>query len=260
MFDVKIDTRSLNDAMALFAKETKKGLDEVVVLQSRTVVGHLIAITPPGKRRGSDFLNKKGYISNEAFKNAKKIITGGIARLFPTSAIKDEDRIRGMIEAKHKWKHGKGAKAVGSFANNLGELKRIHRQGRNPSTGRVNIGNNGQRMALTRTALKNQLKNELFLNIGILNSGWRKSYDKLKAPAPAMPAWIKRHPAGQGGIRFKISKTGLAVTLSNRVSYYPKDTIARIDQAVSRTKRGLEKQLEYMLKRKINNANNRMNR
>ena len=246
--------------MALFAKEKKMGIDEVIRLQTRSVLVNLIAITPPGKRKGGDFLSKRGYIANTAKKNAEKIITGGVARMFPTTRERDEDKILGMIEAKHKWKHNNGLKAVGSFARNMGDLKRIHAQGRNPRTGRVNIGNSGQKMAITRAVLKNQLKKELFLKIGILNAGWRRAFDKLKPPGPAMPAWIKRHSAKPGSIHFKRSKHGLAITVSNRVSYYPQETAVRIDQAVSKTKRGIEKQLEKMLEIKARKANARMSR
>ena len=260
MITANVDTSKLNLAMAKFAKETRKGLEEVIELQTRSILTNLIAITPPGKRRGGDFLNKKGFISSAANKNAKIKIASDVAKLFPTTAIKDEKRILGMIERGHKWRHTKSPKAVGSFANSMGELRRVHEQGRNPKTGRVKINNSSQRMAVTRKALRNQLVKELQLNVGILNAGWRRAFNRLRPVSSSMPAWIKRHGAKPGDVDFKKTRHGLTIIVSNKVGYYPKDSIARINQAVSKTQRGIEKQIEKMAASKAAKASARMKR
>ena len=259
MIEAKVDTTRLNLAMARFAKESRKDVDKVIVDKAKTMVAHLIAITPPGKRRGADFLNKKGYISKDAFTNAKGKIKGDLNRLFPTTAIKDEGRIKGMIESGHLWKIGGKTTKVGSFVQNFGAAKAAHQRSRNSRTGRVRVGRSGANKFLTRKAIKNQLAKELIGNIGILNAGWRRAYDQLKAPRASMPAWVKRHPAKPGHAKITKRKAGITVSMGNRVSYYPKDTAQRIQQAVNRTTKGIEGEILHILEKRAQRTNRRMN-
>jgi hypothetical protein len=257
MFTAKVDTQKLNYLMDELVAETKKTNDEIILKSARTILGNLIAITPQGKRQGKDFLNKKGYISNKAFQNAKKLITSDVAKLFPTTAVKDEERIIAQIKRGDKFKTYFGEAKVKRFTNSLGELQSIHKRSRN-YRGRVNKGVARSNMALTRTATKNQLKKHLIGKIGLLNAGWLRAANQLKLTKQATPKWITRHSPKAGFAKFKKSRYGLIITLANKVNYYPKDAVGRANQAVREAEIHLRVLIDVALKKNAQKINRKM--
>jgi len=244
--------------MAELSAETKKDTDTIILEQTKVILGNLIAVTPPGKRRGTDFLNKKGYISNKAFQNAKKVITGDIAKLFPTSAAKEET-IEGMIAAGKEFKTALGERKIKNFATSIAELERIHKNARSKS-GRINTGRAAANMAITRTRLKNEFKKKQFEKIGILSAGWLNAARDLKLSRAATPKWITRHSAKPGYAIFHRRKKGLAITIANKVGYYPKDASARIEQSIGRSERNLRALIHVALKKNQEKINRKMRR
>ena len=114
MFSANLDTTRLNDFLALYAKESKKGIDEVVLQQSAIIVGHLIAMTPPGKSKGKN-MNKDGRIEMSAKKLGENTMKADLNSLFPTVRLKSE-KVWGMIENGYRWGTGRGAKKIGEYA------------------------------------------------------------------------------------------------------------------------------------------------
>ena len=256
MFTVEADTKKLNYLMAELAAENFKDMNEIIKDQTKVILGNLIAVTPPGKRRGGDFLNKKGYISNAAFQNAKKVITGDIAKLFPTSAAKEE-KLKGQIASGFEFKTSMGLRKVNQFADSVAELERIHKQARN-KRGRVNTGRASANMAITRTRLKNEFKKKQFAKIGLLNAGWLNAARDLKLAKAATPKWITRHTPKPGYALFRKNKAGLAITIANKVNYYPKDAEARINQSIYRSERYLRALIGVAIKKNAEKTNRKM--
>jgi hypothetical protein len=243
MFTAKVDTQKLNYLMDELVAETKKTNDEIILKSARTILGNLIAITPPGKRQGKDFLNK--------------LITSDVAKLFPTTAVKDEERIIAQIKRGDKFKTYFGEAKVKRFTNSLGELQSIHKRSRN-YRGRVNKGVARSNMALTRTATKNQLKKHLIGKIGLLNAGWLRAANQLKLTKQATPKWITRHSPKAGFAKFKKSRYGLIITLANKVNYYPKDAVGRANQAVREAEIHLRVLIDVALKKNAQKINRKM--
>jgi len=258
MFTAKVDTSKMNYLMAELAAENYKDLNEIIKDQTKVILGNLIAVTPPGKRQGNDFLNKKGYISNAAFQNAKKVITSDVAKLFPTSAV-EESKLKGQIAGGKEFKTALGLRQIKQFAGSIAELERIHKQSRN-KRGRVNAGRASANMALTRTQIKNEFKKRQFAKIGLLNAGWLNAARDLKLAKAATPKWITRHAAKPGYAIFRKSKRGLAITIANKVNYYPKDAAARINQSIYRSERNLRALIGVAMKKNADKTNRKMRR
>ena len=248
MITGKLDTSRLNNLMAVFAKETKKSMDEVVEDQSAIIVGHLIAITPPGKAKGQN-LTKNGGIAKSAKKLGEATMKADINSLFPTTRLQSHV-VWGMIEDGFRWGTGRGAKKIGEYAESVADLKRVHRKSRSRRTGRVRTGTIGQNMALTKASIRNAYIKEKIKNVGVLNAGWLRAANDLGTSKRAVPAWIRRHGNKPGGVQRRKSKTGLSITVRNHMWYFPKNMEARMNAAAYRRQIGLEKAIEAMLYKK----------
>jgi hypothetical protein len=259
MFTADVDTTRLNRAMALMARESRKGLDDVIEKETATIVGHLIAMTPPGKAKGRT-MTDRGGIDKGAKKLGEAAIRADISLLFPTT--KDvgltNGQIKGMIENGFKWGTGRGAKQINKFASSVAELERIHKSARSYRTGRVKIGSVGQNMAITRAGIRNQFIKQQIKKVGILNAGWLRAARRLKTAKRSTPAWITRHGEKPGNVVFRKTKHGLAISVSNNLNYFPKNIESRMQQAINRRSRGIEKALVAMLERKAARAEQRM--
>lgn len=255
MFTAEIDTKGLNLLMSRFAKESRKGIDEVIEQQMGMIVGGLIAMTPPGASKGQA-MNDRGGITAAAKKKGEGRIRADIVTLFPTTRMK-EPKVWGLIENGYYWGTGRGRKKIIDYASSIHDLRRVHKAARSKSSGRVRTGLSGQNMAMTTAALRNAYAKEQIKKVGILNAGWLKASGRLKTAKRATPAWITRHGAKPGGVSFRKGKYGLSITVSNRMPYFPKDMQARMQRAVERRERGIEKALAAMLERKAKNATQR---
>ena len=110
MIDVKINTSNLEKAISEFASLTRKDLGEVYRQQAGILVGHVIAITPPGGKGGEAFTDSGG-ISLEAKKRGEAAIAEDISKLFPTSKLRHEALV-GMVNAGFEFQTGKGHKDI----------------------------------------------------------------------------------------------------------------------------------------------------
>ena len=256
MITGKLDTSRLNNLMAVFAKETKKSMDEVVEDQSAIIVGHLIAITPPGKAKGQN-LTKNGGIAKSAKKLGEATMKADINSLFPTTRLKSHV-VWGMIEDGFRWGTGRGAKKIGEYAESVADLKRVHRKSRSRTTGRVKTGTIGQNMALTKKSILNAYIKDQIKDVGMLNAGWLRAANELGTSKRQVPAWIRRHGNMPGGVKQRNSKHGFYITVSNRMSYFPKNMASRMQAAVHRRENGLEIALEAMFLRKAQKINQKM--
>lgn len=259
MITATVDATGLYRAMEEFSKASRKSMDEVLEQQAGIMVGHLIAFTPPAASRGQA-INDRGTIAMSAKKRGEAIIRADIATLFPTTAIRDEQRIYGMIDNGFQWGTGRGKKIIRDFADSISDLARVHNFARSKATGRVRTGTTGQNMALTRKALRTAYTKEKIKDVGLLNAGWLRAAKKLKTAKRATPAWITRHGDKPGGVDFRRSKSRLTITVSNKMPYFPSNMESRIARAIDRRRHGLEQALEAMLARKAKRAEQRMNR
>lgn len=255
MFKAEIDTSKLNKLLSQLSVETRKDLNAVIQDQAKIVLGKLIAMTPPGKRKGSEFLTKEGYIAKAAEQNARKVITADVAKLFPTAAQKEE-KLLGLIAKGHLFNTAIGERKIKRTALTLAEVKSVHKQARN-SKGRVNAGRAAANMAITRKSIKREFLREQFKKIGWLNAGWMRAAQKLKLTKRATPAWISRHATSNpnGGITFKNNKKGLSISVFNRTPYYPSDAAQRIQQAIRRTERSIEGTIRAVVQKRIDRIN-----
>jgi len=254
MFDVDVDTSKLNRAIAQFTASSKDDIEDVIKKQTGMIVGHLIAITPPGRAAGHDF-NKQGRISTSAKKLGESAIRSDLAKLFPTTNMKPE-RIWAGIERGRLWKTHLGEKQVSFYADSVYELKRVHQKARNRRTGRVKIGNSTANMALTKARIKNQYAKEQLSKVGLLNAGWLQAAGVLKTKA--IPKWITRHGRQKGEVRFKRSNFGLAITVSNRMGYYPTKLQKRMQMAVDRRTNAIVTAIEAMEERRAAKFNKKL--
>jgi hypothetical protein len=256
MFEAQIDSRKLFLAMKEFAKESRKDLGEIVQKQAGIMVGHLISFTPPAASLGQS-MSDRGSITSQAKKRGEASVKADIAVLFPTTRLKPE-AVRGMIDNGYEWGTGRGAKKIPEYADSIADLKRIHDFSRSKSTGRVRTGIGGQNMAMTNAALRREFIKLKIKNVGILNAGWLSAAKKLKTSKRATPSWITRHGDKPGGASFRDSKSGLTITISNRMPYFPRNMDSRIQRAITYRAYGLQKALESMIERKAQKATQRM--
>lgn len=256
MFTADIDTSRLNVLMAQFAKESRKETDEIIRKQTAIIVGHLIAMTPPGKAKGQN-LTDRGGIANSAKKLGEATIKADISSLFPTTRLKPE-KVWGMIENGFRWGTGRGAKKIGEYAESVSDLRRVHRKARSPQTGRIRTGSIGQNMALTKASIRREFIKQQIKEVGMLSAGWLKAAEELKTARRAVPAWIRRHGRKPGNKVERKTRHGLAITVSNNMPYFPKNMNARMQRAIYRREAGLEKALQAMLDRKAAKINQKM--
>lgn len=83
--------------------------------------------------------------------------------------------------------------------------------------------------------------------LGRMAAGWNAAARELKA---SVPAWVKRHSAGEGGMSVQKGADSYSITVSNRVPYGTPLLRRRAEYALASVKRGLDGSLRA-LKRKL---------
>lgn len=256
MIDIQVDTSRLESAIKQFAEESRKDLSVVARQQAGILVGHVIALTPPGDGKGGA-LTDAGGISAAARKQGEARVVADITKLFPTTAIPSEERVVAMVEAGYLWKTKGGGKVKAhDFARTMGDIERIHRFARGPR-GRVRTGR-GANVAVTRKGLLREYIKKQKARVGLLNAGWLRAARELKTSARNVPAWIRRHGPRPGGTDIRDRGYQVAIAIFNEQRYFPSDMESRVRRAVARRQSGLEKALEAMLARKAARAQKRM--
>lgn len=258
MITATVDTSNLETALAEFAALTRKDLGEVTRQQAGILVGHVIAITPPGGKGGEAFTDSGG-IGLSAKKRGEAAIAADITRLFPTSTLK-HDTLVGLVNAGFEFQTGKGHKdIVREVAESAEDLRRIHQFARNPRTGRTRKMK-GIGMAITRKAVLKQYIRQEMAKVGKLNAGWINAARELKTAARAVPAWITRHGAGRGGADISDRGSRIGIRIFNSEVWFPNGMDARVALAVKRRENGLKKAMEAVLERRARAAERRMGR
>lgn len=263
MIDVEVDTSNLEAAIAEFAKLTRKELGEVTKQQAGILVGHVIAITPPGG--GSQTLTDSGGITLEAKKRGESRIADDISKLFVTTRLPEpviERILYDEVFRDYEWLNPvNGGRNVRVFhrANSIADIAIIHQRGRNPRNGRTRQ-NGGGSMAIARPALVKAYIKEAIKKVGLLNAGWLNAARELKTASRAVPAWITRHGAQGGGADVRNSGPGISIRIFNTQTWFPQGMEARVALAVQRREYGLQKAMEAVLERRAKAAEKRMGR
>lgn len=258
MLDMQVNTRRLELALDEFAQLSRRDLRDVMRQQAGIIVGHVIAVTPPGAAKGQA-MTEQGGIAISAKKRGESVIAADIARIFPTTRL-NEDAAKELVSQGFEWRVGRGQRAiVRKTAFSVAELETIHRQARSRSTGRTRKGK-GANMALTRKAILRQFIREKQKSVGKLNSGWLAAARELKTSSRAVPAWIRRHGVGPGGTDTSDRRGDVTVTVFNGQDWFPGNMDARLDLAIKRRERGIRKAIEAMLERNARRATRRMGR
>ncbi len=256
MLDIQVDTLRLQSAMVMFSKASKKDIRKVVEQQAGILVGHMIAITPPGKGKGQDF-SDSGGIALTAKKQGEAKVESDIRKIFPTSK-KKEGVLWGMIEAGHEWRIGNDHKMkLREVATSTADLARIHKIARNPRTGRTRKlrGING---AVTRRGLLTAYVRSQKKKVGELNAGWLSAARQLKTAKRQTPAWITRHGNKPGGVNISKGTGRVGIRIFNSQHWFPGDMEARARLAVTRRQRGLIKATQAILERNAAKAQAQM--
>jgi len=256
MIDIQVDTSRLEAAIAEFAAASGKDLEAAFRQAGGTMVGQLIGVTPPAHK---ETLSEAGGVTLAAKKAGEARVASDIAKIFPTSSIKEEN-MRGMVESGYKWVAANGRRyAVAQVALSAGQLKQLHRQARNPRTGRTNAAN-GANMAVTRSAIRRAYIKGEIKKVGLLSAGWINAARELKTGSRYVPAWIKRHRPGPGGadVRNRGGKIHIRIYNSNR--WFAGNWNRRLEYVVSRTEKAMTKAAVAILERKARAAERRMGR
>ncbi|MCW1921320.1 hypothetical protein OKA05_02075 [Luteolibacter arcticus] len=259
MVNAKIDTRPLEEAVAEFSRAGRKGLDGAMKDQGGILVGHVIAITPPGGKRG-EAMSERGGIDLTAKKRGESRIAADIAAIFPTTKA-PEAEVQGWIRAGVKVKATKHSRAVHvrDIAFTTADLKRVHQVARNRQTGRTRAMG-GDNMAYTRSNLLKAYIRQEIKRVGLLNRGWLTAAETLGTSKRNTPAWITRH-GRQGGAATVLTGRGRTlITISNFQAWFPSGMDGRIQLALRRREAGLKKATEAILERQAKAAERRMGR
>lgn len=258
MITVQTNTMSMQRSIGELAKElsarTGKSVEHVTRQQAGILVGQVIAVTPPGTRQGA---TETGGITLAAKKAGEAAIASDIAKLFPTTAM-NEERAAGLVSSGHFWKTKAGRVRATQTAWTEDDLERLHQAARNPRTGRVRRGN--QWVGVTRRAVLRAFLKRKLAQVGELNAGWLPAARELKTSSRAVPAWIRRHGDQPGGVDVKVSAEGVNVRIFNDQSYFPGGMVWRLDYALKRRQRGMEKALQDLADRAAKRAQRRMGR
>ncbi len=256
MFEIKVDTSRLEAAIQEFAQVSHKDLGVAMRQAGGTMVGQLIGVTPPAHQ---ETLTATGGVSLAAKKAGEARISSDIAKLFPTTGLKDAT-VEGMVAAGHKWVAANGRRyPVSEFARSVADLKRIHKASRNPRTGRSNAGY-GANMAITRTALRRAYINAEKKKVGLLSAGWINAARELKTAGRYIPSWIKRHGAGPGGADVREAGGKVAIRIYNANPWFSGGWDRRLAYVVSRGEKSMKAAMEAVLARRAAAAQRRMGR
>lgn len=264
MIDIRLDTSNLEAAIAEFAKLTRKELGEVTRQQAGILVGHVIALTPPGGGKGQS-LTDSGGIPLDAKKRGEARIADDISKLFVTTRLPEPVIERVLYDEAFRdfeWKNPvSGGRSVRVFqrANSGSDIAIIHQRGRNPRNGRTRQ-NGGGSMAITRPALVKAYIKQAIKKVGLLNAGWLNAARELKTASRAVPAWITRHGAQGGGSDVRDSGPGISIRIYNTQTWFPNGMEARVALALQRREHGLKKAMEAVLQRRAKAAEKRQGR
>lgn len=256
MIDVNVDTSNLERSISDFATLSRKDLGEETKQQAGILVGHVIAITPPGT---GGVMSDSGGISLKAKKAGEIMIASDIAKIFPTTRLPIA-QIDALIAARHEWEGAGGTKLLTyRRANTLGEMATVHQEARNPNSGRTRA-KGGRFTALVRPALLKQYIKQQNARVGILNAGWIAAARELKTAARNVPAWITRHGRRPGGSQVQDGGGKVLIRIFNSQSWFPGDMTRRVALALARREDGLKKACEAILERRAKQAQARLNR
>jgi hypothetical protein len=259
MIDVKVDTTNLEAALAEFAKITRKDLGEVTKQQAGILVGHVIAITPPGY---SALISDSGGISLAAKKAGESRMAADISKVFVTTTLPQPVIERLINDRDFLWENPQsGGRKVMVYrrANSLADLAVVHKGARNPRNGRTRQAGGGL-MAIARPALVKQYIRESMKKVGLLNAGWLNAARELKTASRAVPAWIKRHGPQSGGATVRDSGARVGIMIYNWQAWFPDSMTGRVALAVQRRENGLRKAMEAILERRAAAAQKKMGR
>ncbi len=256
MFDVKVDTSRLEAAISEFAAVSRKDLGEAMRQAGGTMVGQLIGVTPPAH---AETLSDTGGVTLAAKKAGEARIAADIAKLFPTTKLKD-DAVIGMVENGHKWVAANGRTyPVSEFANTEADLKRIHKAARNPRTGRTSAAY-GANMAVTRTQIRKAYIAAEKKKVGLLAAGWLNAARELQTNGRYIPQWIKRHGAGPGGADVREANGKVGIRIYNSNAWFGGGWERRLQYVASRGEKAMKKAMEAALERRAKAAERRMGR
>lgn len=260
MITVQADTRGLEKAMFDFAMTSRKLLGDVVKQQTGILVGHIIALTPPGGK-GGDAMNDAGVISIAAKKRGEASIAADISKLFPTSKL-PHDQLAAMVAGGFEFRTGKGHKdTVRDVAESTEDLRRVHQFARNPRSGRTRKMR-GIGMAITRAPILKRYIRQEIAKVGKLNAGWLAAAAKLHTSQRATPQWIRRHRehATHGGADVKDNGPKIGIRIYNTQAWFPASMDARVRLAIQRRERGIYVAMEAILKKRATAAERKMGR
>ncbi len=255
MIEIKVDTSKLERAISEYARETRKDVDEVMRQQAGILVGHVMAMTPPGDIKGQGY-NDRGGISQTARKQGESRIAADIARIFPTTDQR-KGKVLGWIRAGIKVElPGKERSAkVHGVAFTDAELERLHKQARSSSTGRTRV--RGNVVHYTREQLRKRLIKKQIKRVGLLNAGWLKAARELKTATRNMPAWITRHGEKGGTASVTGTKSGTVIRIGNTQAWFPDNMARRVKYALDRREHSLRKEIIRVLAKNAKRANRR---
>lgn len=258
MLEIKVDTSGLESAMKEFSRLCAKDLSDVVKQQAGILVGHVIALTPPGGKNGQA-ITDNGGISLAAKKRGESRIAADIASIFPTTRL-PEGQIDALIANRFEWEMPSGRKyATYLKANSLADLALVHRKARNPRSGRTRAMG-GHFTAITRPALLKAYIAQEIKKVGKLNAGWINAARELRTASRNVPAWITRHGAASGGSNITGGQYSTIVTIFNNQTWFPGDMSARVKIAVDRRERGLRTAMASIVEKRAKAAEKRMGR
>jgi hypothetical protein len=253
MLEIKIDTSKMERALSEFADLTRKDFSEVMKKQAGIMVGQLIGVTPPGH---AEAMNSDGGITTAAKKSGEARIASDIAKLFPTTKLKEE-RVDGLIADGFKWESGKGRFPVAGKAFTMADLKKYHSAARNRANGRTSAGR-GANMAVTRRALRTAYIKQQQQKVGMLAAGWIRAADELGTSSRRVPNWIRRHGAGPGGADINDRGGRINIRLFNSNAWFGPGMDSRVRYVVSRNEKGALAQLNRELIKRAKAAERRM--
>jgi len=258
MLSVNVDTSAMEEALDEFARASRKDLQGMLRQQAGTLVGHVIALTPPAAGKGQA-MAESGGVSLEAKKHGEGIIEADIKRIFVPMKAKDE-ALAAMVKGDgYRMKSGKRNVVVRDTALTLAKMKMVHKYARNPASGRTRT-QGGLFMALSRAPLIAQFVRQQQQKVGILSAGWLAAADALKTAKRLTPAWITRHGRQPGGADIQESKDRTAIRVHNDQAWFPGDMSRRVQFALDRRERGLKKATEAILERRTEAARRRQDR